>query len=436
MSTTPRVPHYIVEARARMMVTAVFFSSILYDQANLVLIPEGEGGWSGIDCPTACTDGRNLIMNLDFMKGLTVDERVFVFAHEVWHIMAMHPKRMRKYTHEGLFNMTFLPGLYNIAADAVINKSLFDSKIGKRPAGCVWIEKIQVKNGPDYVITGMETPEEIYKLLIDTLPPSTLKSLGAAGREQSDGLDKAIAGGVPGRGDGTLSGDVIPVSPDAAAEHVNEASMRSAVQSAQTQAKSQGTMPGNLKRFIDGFLEPQVTWNERLRLTIVNTSGKDVTNWSRPNKRKLVSPGVYMPKRRGLRCGPVAAAVDTSGSVSPKELQQYLGELSSILGDVRPERLWLMWCDAQVDGIVELQDPEELKTEAMVASGGGGTSFIPPFEYLKEKGIEVESMIYFTDGFGPFPSQDIIDEAGVSEVIWAISSDVVAPVGQTIRITY
>ena len=426
---TARMPTAVTEARSRLIVKAVFFSCILYDQSRLVVLMPGDTDWCGIECLTAMTDGLNLVINYDFFAGLSVEERVFVLCHEIYHIMCMHPKRMRKYATEGLFNMAFIPLLYNVAADAAINKTLVESKIGKMPADCVWIERIG-----SYLVTGMETAEEIYKLLLDQCPPSTRKKLEEMGGSDPglEGMGRAIAGKAADQK--TLGSDVLPNSPDEAAASVNEAQMKAAVVAAATQAKSQGTMPAGLKRFIDDFLEEQITWNEVLRSTIVTRCGTESSDWSRPNRRKIVLPGVYMPRRRGLRAGPMAAAVDTSGSVSAKELAQFMGELSSILGDVRPEVLYLMWCDAQVDAIVELQDPEELKVQVAVgASGGGGTSFIPPFLYLDEHEIYVETVVYLTDMYGPFPSAE---QVGNREVIWCASSDVVAPVGTTVRVTF
>jgi len=418
------------------MVKAVFFSCILYDQAKLAVIPEGaDPEWCSIPCSTAMTDGYNLILNMDFMARLTVDERVFVIAHEVYHIMAMHAARMRKYTVDGLAGYPFCPDLYNIAADAVINKCLVVSMIGSRPKGTVWIEKIRQKNGTDYVVTGAETAEEIYKLLLEQMPQKVLDELAKGkGKEGMGGAAAKAAGGTGGGADDPLGADVLPTSPDPAAGHVNEAEMKAAVQSAAQQAKSQGTLPAGLKRFIDDFLEPQVSWEEILRATIIARSGNDRTTWSRLNRRKLVSPGVGLPRRQGLRTGDIVCAIDTSGSVSEKELRQFLGEVSSILGDMRPEKLTLIWCDAKVDGVEVLDDPEELRVATVVrgAGGGGGTSFIPPFDYVAENEIPCQTFIYLTDGFGPFPTPD----KAPYETIWCISSDVKAPFGETIRITY
>lgn len=400
------MPTIIVEARTRVIVRAVFFSCILYDKCRLIVLKPGESSWCGVPCPTGMTDGKNVILNYDFMAGLkSVGRRAFVICHEVYHVMAMHPARMRKYAVEGLYGLPFLPQLYNILADAVINKQLVDSNIGERPEGCVWITKIG-----NYAITGLETPEELYKKMLDELPPQVRQQLATLGSSSAE--TKEIDGNAASRVGGdarSMTNDVIPSSPDKEAMNVNEAEMKAAVQSAAIQAKTQGTMPAGLKRFIDEFLEPQIKWTEKLRLTVVSKTGRDRSDWSRANRHKLVT-GIYIPRRRGLRMGPIATMEDTSGSVSEKERKQYYGELASILGDVHPEKLYHLWCDARVDGMAELQDPEELKHLARtgVVTGGGGTSFIPPFLYLDEHEIDVDTVIYFTDGFGPFPSKEQI----------------------------
>jgi predicted metal-dependent peptidase len=127
-------------------------------------------------------------------------------------------------------------------------------------------------------------------------------------------------------------------------------------------------------------------------------------------------------------------AIDTSGSVSNTELRQFLGEVSSILGDCRPKSLTLMWCDAAVDGVTEYTEPEELREDVAVTrgvTGRGGTSFIPPFEYVRDNGLECDLFIYLTDGYGPFPKEDLAP----FPTIWCISNDkVVAPFGTTIPI--
>jgi predicted metal-dependent peptidase len=403
-----------VEGKARLMVKAVFWSVILYDQSKLVTMEEGATAWYGIPCPTAMTDGYNIVLNLDFFSKLSVEERVFVLAHEIYHVMSMHPRRMRRYAVEGLFGLPFLPHLYNIMCDVLINRHLIESAIGKAPNGCVKLEVIG-----KYKITGLELPEELYEKWLDD-NPGVRQALERA-KKTAEAVDADI---LEGLGSAVLSGDVVLNSPDAAGvATVNEASMKAAIQAALTHAAGQGSMPAGMKRYIDEFLAPKIKWEDKLRTSII-TNGRSAS-WNKPNRRRIVSPGCYIPRRVGLRSGDVVLAVDTSGSTISM-MKQFLGETASILGDARPNSLTLIWCDAAVDGVEELTEPDELRAAiaARGIGGGGGTSFVPPFEYIRDHDIPCDTLIYLTDGFGPFPTEDMADGF---ETIWAICNRQVTP---------
>lgn len=66
------------------------------------------------DIPTAGTDGETIYYNPEYLESLSIEDQVFVFAHEVCHIAFNHILRS-----EGKD-----PELWNIATDAVINQFL------------------------------------------------------------------------------------------------------------------------------------------------------------------------------------------------------------------------------------------------------------------------------------------------------------------------
>ena len=63
---------------------------------------------------TAGTNGKEIIMNKDYMNTLTEDEQIFVLAHEICHIAFEHKERRQGKDVK----------LWNIATDAIINKNL------------------------------------------------------------------------------------------------------------------------------------------------------------------------------------------------------------------------------------------------------------------------------------------------------------------------
>ena len=94
----------IEELKRKLLVKYPFFGSIItdveYKEASFI--------------PTAATDGQKILYNEEFMKSKTLDEQVFILAHEVCHIVFEHAKRGEDKEHT----------LWNIATDAVINQLL------------------------------------------------------------------------------------------------------------------------------------------------------------------------------------------------------------------------------------------------------------------------------------------------------------------------
>ena len=78
-----------------------------FNKAKVALMSKGGSGfiatilfsqlykWS-TDIPTACTDGLSITTNPDFFMSLTKGERVFLLAHEGWHVAFQHLTRMKQ----------------------------------------------------------------------------------------------------------------------------------------------------------------------------------------------------------------------------------------------------------------------------------------------------------------------------------------------------
>jgi predicted metal-dependent peptidase len=88
-----------------------------------------------------------------------------------------------------------------------------------------------------------------------------------------------------------------------------------------------------------------------------------------------------------------------------------------------------MSCDAAVHSIHELQGDCDIYSLKPELKGGGGTNFIPAFEKVEELGIRPDCLIFFTDGYGTFPT-----EPPPYPVVWVMTTDIVAPFGETIKV--
>jgi predicted metal-dependent peptidase len=371
----------LTEAIATLIHKHPFFAVLLLD---LLQIEETES------VATAGTDAKYLFVNPKWFKEKcrSVDERVFVLAHEILHVIMHHPTRLKYYMDLGVGPdlKTFSKGKANHAMDYIINDTLIHDNVGKPPIGALI--------NPQFDRTMIW--DEVYEQLPDE-------------DDNDDGMDEHMPGD-PG------------TAP-------SKAQIQRAVQSAASAAKSQGKMPGSMQRLVDEICNPQVPWQDHLRKAVATMSGRDTQTWARPNRRRLaVAPHVYWPGRMGMHAGCVLSINDTSGSVSDKEQASFFGELHGILSDLQPEMLYVMFVDAQVHGIHELHDANDLIGLKSQVKGGGGTDMTVGFKEIDRLAVRPSTVIVFTDGYTPFGA-----DTGIP-TIWCITSDVTAPWGTTVHV--
>ena len=129
----------------------------------------------------------------------------------------------------------------------------------------------------------------------------------------------------------------------------------------------------------------------------------DDFSWSRGNRR-FISQGLYLPSRLSDNMmGEVVVVIDTSGSISAKELNEFGSEVKGIVDEVRPSKVRVIYCDSRIAHIDEFGPNDDLQ---FAAHGGGGTDFRPPFDWLEKNNISPRALVYLTDGYGPFPEQE------------------------------
>ena len=410
------------EMRTAMLLHTPFFASLLLDMMTTKV-----GKFPGID--TAATNGKIIWFDEDFLASLDLPEAVFLCCHEISHGMWMHMERGRKWMDLGLHGQPFNAGLYNIAADFVINDMLVKSQVGRMP-----------KQGLiDRKYTGDMLVEDVYKDLLSKQPPPPPQGGQGSGPPQpgsgqgkpDDGKGnpppEGSDGGVPSK---EGSGGKTPLDTHVyEPAQVAEAEMKRAIATAVQQAKAMGKMPAQLERWVEETLRPQVNWKEKLRLMVTRLATRDSTTWTSPHRRRLVSQKIYLPSYTGFGAGEMVGVTDTSGSMGAKEFDASWAEFSDIIMNCRPERMWLMACDAKVHNVHELASYHDIYAERPEMRGGGGTNFCPAFEEVTERGIVPAVLVFFTDGYGTFP-----DEAPDYPVIWVMTTDVVAPFGETIKV--
>lgn len=159
--------------------------------------------------------------------------------------------------------------------------------------------------------------------------------------------------------------------------------------------KSQGNVPGHLKEALEALSSPIVKWRELLRQFLSNHIGGKRSTYSRANRRAANTFGIKGVSHRAA--SEAVVIVDTSGSVSAEEMQQFFAEIEAIAYKCK---LWVLLWDAAFNG-VSLYRRGDWKNFPI--HGGGGTDMAAPVTYLEENNMIMDVVIMLTDGETNWP---------------------------------
>lgn len=404
---TPEQAQKWSDTMSLMAWTAPGFRHLLYKLLN-----NNDGKYVAVPTravPVAATDGKNIMVNPDTFFAMSLKERVFVIGHEVIHNVYSDVEFLHRCKTSGKVPMSdgstkpFNMKTMQHAMDYRINALLKESRIGAPPAGVLLDDKIA---GPNDSV--MDAYKKLYKKEDDD--------------EGTDGFDYLLP---PGSSTGQ--------DPNNAANGRNPQQWGVEVKQAQMleSMRAQGHLPAGMDRMFKDILDPQVPWTEQIQSLLNRKLGSGGYDWNRADEEHIWRD-VFLPARSGFSSGWIVVWGDTSGSITPTEMNKYLGELAGIIEDVKPERLTVLWCDAKIQQIDEVEDVIDLhKIKARGVKGGGGTAVEPCFKWIEDNGHykKPEVFIGFTDGYVSFPSH-----APDYHVIWASIADTKYPWGDVVRI--
>ena len=345
------------------------------------------------DIPTACTNGRDVYYGRKFVESLNDSDLRGVILHEAKHKMYRH---MATWKHLNKIN----PQKANMACDYVINLELVDEgnrtdKFVSLPKGGLYDEKFK----------GLDSGQ-VFNLL-----PDTPEGGGGAGTFDEHDWEGAES----------MTPDEIK---DLASE-IDQAIRQGAILA--------GKVNGRIDRSFTDLMSAKVDWKEALREFVSSVcKGKDDSTWAKPSRRWL-QHDVYMPSTISDTMGRVVVAIDTSGSIGGSILNRFISEVASIMENVNPELVDLIYWDNEVASheVYGLNEADKMK-QSTKPKGGGGTTPSCITKYLKDKTIVPECVIVLTDGC-------VGNDWGgnwTSPVLWCIvdNKTALASVGQTIHI--
>jgi predicted metal-dependent peptidase len=204
------------------------------------------------------------------------------------------------------------------------------------------------------------------------------------------------------------------------------------------QAEAAGKLAAGTLRQIRDAVTPRLSYAEHLR-KFVSSFAKDDSSWSRPNRRTVGIEGApYLPSLRSEAVGKLVVGVDTSGSISQRDLEMFQAEFAQVHADMKPEEVVILYCDAAIaaEAIQRVGRWEEPRFDPACIKGGGGTDFRPVFKWVsvaRSEGENIVGIIYITDLDGDFPKGNEKYFDPMLPVLWVSSdrSTHEAPFGET-----
>lgn len=333
----------------------------------------------------AIENGRiNFYFNPKFLETLTVDEAVAVLTHECNHIVLGHLTRMRDEYKEN-------PTIANIAQDMNANRNI--PKLPKGACTTTTIKDEWAKKGKKLNFEEDDTSENYYKELMKHADKMEMKQnengdteiifKDANGKETGRVTIKTICSNKDKQSETDAKGNVPEMAKEVIRQAIKEA--------AEAHKKARGTLPSDIESAVEEWLKPPViSWRTLLKKFLAaSIKSGSKRSWKRPNRRF----GEFQKGKLSDRMISVSIAIDTSGSVSDEDLKAFISEMKAIKACYKGT-MTVIENDADIKKVYKLDKYKPIQRNF---KGRGGTSFRPVFEYIKDKKVKTDLLIFFTD---------------------------------------
>lgn len=168
-----------------------------------------------------------------------------------------------------------------------------------------------------------------------------------------------------------------------------------------------GKTAGAWKSVIDGLYKVSTDWKKALKGIIGYSLSPDDKEMAFANKNILASQDrlARTEKDKYDNLSSIAVFIDSSGSMSDKQLKLVLSEVYNVANQKKPMKIILIQCDTQIQEIKQYTDVNKLKFDIAKASvkGRGGTELKACWDLFrndkKYKSVHPELVMVFTDGY-------------------------------------
>jgi predicted metal-dependent peptidase len=310
-------------------------------------------------------------------------EKTYIIFHELNHLLLKHTIRIPEYISKQNIHgdIEQLRKFANIACDAKANQ-YNEINIDTHHIRPIYPSDISRLLGYKIDVSEIErmSAEEILELLLKQQQQNDrgmeymlnnsekFRNIDNDIFQNNDGQNKQLI--QKGSEEGSKEKDEL--TPQELEEEFNKKVMK-----AYSVAKSIGTTSGKIEEIIEQLLKPQVNWKVLLRNAITKGLGRNVKRtWVRPSRKSPLFPG-----KESLKINKVVVLVDVSGSISERELQQFLTEVYGIVKETS-DVIVILW-DTEVKGEFVLRRTSDVYK--IKITGRGGTELLPALEYAIKK---------------------------------------------------
>ena len=173
--------------------------------------------------------------------------------------------------------------------------------------------------------------------------------------------------------------------------------------------KSRGEIPGELVGRIELIRnkkkpKPVADWKRYMRRYM----GNEFSEFIRKSKKRESRRFPDAAGNRHRRKSHILVAIDTSGSVSMPEYQEFFGQIRTLTAVAD---FHVVECDAIIQHEYNYRGKPN-----MILHGGGGTDFQPVIDLFNQDKKKYDALIYFTDG------ECYIPKDTPKDTLWVVSS--------------
>lgn len=335
---------------------------------------------------TAGVDGKgNMYYAPDFINKMSTDELVFLWGHEIGHLIFEHVALKGKRHHI----------LWNMAGDYAINLLLVRDQVGKFIEGGLLEKKYE-----DW------TAAQIYEDLLKDAEENE-KKYGQA--EGADNHDKW----------GELT--------EEQQERVTREWQQNAVAAAHAAKQAGGEVPEAFRGLIAGLTETKIRWQDIVREKI-KSHNKEEVSWSRVNRRRNLGSFNYPGQQPGEKVS-FMVAIDVSGSFTQDMVTEAMSEVYGATREFNEVTVEVIQWDTRVYGHATFTQDDGEKMLDYQIQGGGGTDFNCVNEWLRENQKEPSQLFVFTDLYFSY-----MNDPGICPTTFiAIGNDAQGPYGDTVK---